>query len=45
MIQLRDCQITCIERVRRAIRAGKRRIMLTITTGGGETSTAARGAK
>jgi superfamily II DNA or RNA helicase len=41
VIQLRDYQVVCIERVRRAIRAGKRRIMLTIPTGGGKTFTAA----
>lgn len=41
MIDLRPYQVTSIAQVREAIRAGKRRIMLTVPTGGGKTLTAA----
>jgi superfamily II DNA or RNA helicase len=41
MIQLRPYQVHSIAAVRDAIRSGKRRIMLTIPTGGGKTYTAA----
>lgn len=40
-VQLRPYQVASIEEVRAAIRAGKRRIMLTIPTGGGKTFTSA----
>ncbi len=40
MIQLRPYQVESIEAVRAAIRAGRRRIVLTIPTGGGKTYTA-----
>lgn len=40
LIQLREYQVESIEAVRAAIRAGKRRIILTIPTGGGKTYTA-----
>lgn len=40
-VSLRPYQVTSIEQVRAAIRAGKRRIMMTIPTGGGKTFTAA----
>lgn len=40
-ISLRPYQVDCIEQVRVAIRRGKRRIMLTIPTGGGKTLTSA----
>lgn len=39
MIELRPYQVASIEAVRASIRAGKRRIMLTIPTGGGKTYT------
>lgn len=40
-VTLRPYQAASIEEVRAAIRAGKRRIMLTVPTGGGKTLTAA----
>jgi DNA repair protein RadD len=40
LIELRPYQVESIEAVRAAIRAGKRRIILTIPTGGGKTYTA-----
>jgi DNA repair protein RadD len=40
-IELRPYQLASIEQIRAAIRAGKRRIMLTVPTGGGKTLTAA----
>ncbi|MDB4946217.1 MAG: box helicase [Labilithrix sp.] len=40
-VSLRPYQVASIEQVRSAIRAGKRRIMLTIPTGGGKTFTSA----
>ncbi len=41
MIDLRPYQVESIAQVRSAIRSGKRRIMLTVPTGGGKTFTAA----
>ena len=41
MIQLRPYQVESIAQVRAAIATGKRRIMLTVPTGGGKTFTAA----
>lgn len=41
MIELRPYQVTSIEQLRAAIRSGKRRIMLTVPTGGGKTYTSA----
>ncbi len=40
-VQLRPYQVASIEAVRAAIRSGKRRIMMTIPTGGGKTFTSA----
>lgn len=40
-VALRSYQVECIEQIRMAIRVGKRRILLTVPTGGGKTLTAA----
>lgn len=42
MLELRPYQATAIERVREAIRAGARRVLLVISTGGGKTFTAGK---
>jgi DNA repair protein RadD len=40
-VKLRPYQVASIEAIRAAIRSGKRRVMLTVPTGGGKTLTAA----